>query len=42
MEKSLLTGSRESIGSGKGKDVAGQLFFAYQDLFRVLVPTNLQ
>ena len=40
--KSLPTGSHESIGSQKEKDVVGQLSVDYQDLSRVLVLANLQ
>ena len=40
--KILQTGSHESIGSRKGKDIVGQLSIACQNLPRVLVSTNLQ
>ena len=38
----MPTGSHESIGSRKEKDVVGKLSVAFQNLFRVLVSTNLQ
>ena len=38
----MPTGSRESIGSQKGKDVVGQLSVAFQNLSRMSVSTKLQ